>query len=163
MSAPAQPGIPAHSEAFLLEINTQLRQQLDAQAKLAQSAEQELEYARLKIRVLEERLRLERIAKFGKHSETLSDLQLELLDLEPCVSGEEVAAESQREPIAPPKEDRPDETPAGKTQDKPLRKASRPWRQALPVHLERLEHIVRCTAEECACGQCGHETPMIGS
>jgi hypothetical protein len=107
VSAPAQPGIPAHSEAFLLEINTQLRQQLDAQAKLAQSAEQELEYARLKIRVLEERLRLERIAKFGKHSETLSDLQLELLDLEPGVSGEEVAAESQREPIAPPKEDRP--------------------------------------------------------
>jgi transposase len=160
VSAPAQPGIPAHSEAFLLEINTQLRQQLDAQAKLAQSAEQELEYARLKIRVLEERLRLERIAKFGKHSETLSDLQLELLDLEPCVSGEEVAAESQREPIAPPKEDRPDETPAGKTQDKPLRK--HPGRQALPAHLERLEHIVACTAEQCACGQCGHETQVIG-
>src|ERR1700677_2302543 len=96
--------MPPHSEAFFLEINTQLRQQLDAQAKLAQSAERELAYARLKIRVLEERLRLERIAKYGKHSETLSDLQIELLDLEPGVSGEEVAAESRREAIAPPKE-----------------------------------------------------------
>ncbi len=87
--------MPERSEAFLLEINAQLRRQLEAQAKLAQSAEQELEYARLKIRVLEERLRLERIAKYGKRSETLSDLQLELLDLEPGVSGEEVAAESE--------------------------------------------------------------------
>jgi transposase len=43
------------------------------------------------------------------------------------VSSDEVAAESQREPIALP-----------------------------------LEHIVRCTAEECACGQCGRETQMIG-
>jgi hypothetical protein len=101
VSAPAQPGMPARSEAVLLEINAQLRQQLEAQAKLAQSAAQELEYARLKILVLEERLRLEWIAKYGKHSETLSDLQLELLDLEPGVSGEEVAAESERAPVAP--------------------------------------------------------------
>jgi transposase len=152
--------MPGRSEALLLEINAQLRQQLEAQAKLAQSAEQELEYARLKIRVLEERLRLERIAKYGKHSETLSDLQLELLDLEPGVSGEEVAAESEREPVAPPPEDKQDETPADKTQDKPRRK--HPGRQALPAHLERLEQIVACTAEQCACAQCGHETQVIG-
>ena len=36
--------------------------------------------AEVKIQVLEERLRLERIARYGKRSETLSDLQLELLD-----------------------------------------------------------------------------------
>jgi transposase len=152
--------MPANSEAFLLEIITQLQQQLNAQEKLAQSAEQELEYARLKIRVLEERLRLERIAKYGKHSETLSDLQFELLDLEPGVSGEEVAAESERQPLAPPTEDQQDETPADKTQDKPRRK--HPGRQALPAHLERVEQIVACTAEQCACGQCGHETQVIG-
>jgi hypothetical protein len=75
--------MPGRSEALLLEINAQLRQQLEAQAKLAQSAEQELEYARLKIRVLEERLRLERIAKYGKHSETLSDSSLSCSILSP--------------------------------------------------------------------------------
>jgi transposase len=152
--------MPARSEAVLLEINAQLRQQLEAQAKLAQSAAQELEYARLKILVLEERLRLERIAKYGKHSETLSDLQLELLDLEPGVSGEEVAAESERAPVAPLAEDKQDETPADKTQDKPRRK--HPGRQALPAHLERLEQIVACTAEQCACAQCNQETQVIG-
>ena len=160
VSAPAQPGMPARSEAVLLEINAQLRQQLEAQAKLAQSAAQELEYARLKILVLEERLRLEWIAKYGKHSETLSDLQLELLDLEPGVSGEEVAAESERAPVAPLAEDKQDETPADKTQGKPRRK--HPGRQALPAHLERLEQIVACTAEQCACAQCNQETQVIG-
>src|SRR5277367_1433497 len=84
--------MPAHSQAFLLEINAQLRQQL--------------EQAELKIRVLEERLRLERIARYGKRSETLSDLQLELLDLEPGVSSEEVAAESEREPVPPAVEEK---------------------------------------------------------
>lgn len=39
--------------------------------------------AEIKIKVLEERLRLDRIARYGKRSETLSDLQLALLDLEP--------------------------------------------------------------------------------
>jgi hypothetical protein len=43
----------------------------------------ELQYARLKIQVLEERLRKMRIAKYGPGSEKLSDLQLDLLDLEP--------------------------------------------------------------------------------
>jgi hypothetical protein len=45
-----------------------------------------LQYAELKIRVLEERLRLVRIAKYGPGSEKLSDAQLELLELEPGVS-----------------------------------------------------------------------------
>ena len=55
-----------------------------------------LQYAELKIRVLEERLRLARIAKYGPGSEKLSDEQLELLELEPGVSTVEVQAESKR-------------------------------------------------------------------
>ncbi len=43
----------------------------------------ELQYARLKIQVLEEHLRLRRIAKYGPGSEKLSNLQLELLEEEP--------------------------------------------------------------------------------
>src|SRR3954453_16325347 len=40
----------------------------------------ELEWAHMKIRVLEERLRLQRIEKYGPKSEKLSDAQLELLE-----------------------------------------------------------------------------------
>ena len=41
----------------------------------------QLQFAELKIRVLEERLRLVRIEKYGQGSEKLSDEQLELLEL----------------------------------------------------------------------------------
>ncbi len=54
------------------------------------SYQNKLQYAELKIRVLEERLRLVRIAKYGPGSEQLSDAQLELLELEPGVSTVEV-------------------------------------------------------------------------
>ena len=42
-----------------------------------------LRFAEYKVRVLEERLRLVRIEKYGPGSEKLSDDQLELLELEP--------------------------------------------------------------------------------
>ena len=48
--------------------------------KRVASQNRELEYARLKIQVLEERLRLQRIQKYGPSSEKLSSLQLELLN-----------------------------------------------------------------------------------
>lgn len=56
--------------------------QVEEQQKQLVSQRGQLEYAQLKIRVLEERLRKQRIERYGKRSETLSDLQLELLDLE---------------------------------------------------------------------------------
>ena len=59
----------------------------------------ELEWSRLKIQALEECLRLELIHRYGPKSEKLSDNQLQLLDLEPGVSAEEVEAESRREPL----------------------------------------------------------------
>ena len=52
-------------------------------AEIIEQLKQKLQYAELKIRVLEERLRLQRIAKFGPGSEKLPDAQLELLELEP--------------------------------------------------------------------------------
>jgi hypothetical protein len=48
-----------------------------------------LKFAEYKIRVLEERLRLIRIEKYGPGSEKLSDAQLEILELEPGVSSAE--------------------------------------------------------------------------
>ena len=70
---------------------TESEQIVQLQTKLA--------WAELKIQVLEERLRLERIKKYGPGSEKLSDAQLQLLDLEPGVSDVEVEAEIQREPL----------------------------------------------------------------
>src|SRR5271166_2864910 len=55
-----------------------------------------LRFAEYKVRVLEERLRLVRIEKYGPGTEKLSDAQLELLELEQGVSSAEVQAESER-------------------------------------------------------------------
>ena len=72
----------------MAEIIAQLEEQVASQKT-------ELEYARLKIQVLEERLRLQRIQKYGPSSEKLSNMQLELMEQEPGVSQEEVVAERQ--------------------------------------------------------------------
>jgi transposase len=110
--------------------------------------EQELQWAHLKIRLLEERLRLERIKKYGAASEKLSDAQLDLLDLEPGVSRAEVQAESEREPLPAPK-------------PKPERRPH-PGRQELPANLPRVERVIPCTPEQCACKLCGRPTEVIG-
>ena len=87
---------------------------MEAKDQQLGAKERALGLAQLKIQVLEERLRQELIAKYGKRSETLSDLQLELLDLEPGVSSEEVEAESDREPIPAKTEDKPESKPRRK-------------------------------------------------
>ena len=124
----------------MAEVVAQLKEQVASQNR-------ELEYARLKIQVLEERLRLVRIQKYGPSSEKLSNLQLELLEQEPGVSQQEVAAESERK--APP--------PA--TEQK---KRKHPGRQTLPANLPRVERVIACTPEQCVCGNCGAETTVIG-
>src|SRR5262249_15712107 len=100
----------------------------------------------LKIRVLEERLRLVRIAKYGPGSEKLSDAQLELLELEPGVSIVEVQAGSERPAVQPS---------AKKTRN-------HPGRPELPPNLPRVERILACTPERCVCQGCGKETVVIG-
>jgi len=114
----------------------------------------ELEWAHLKIRVLEERLRLQRIDKYGPKSEKLSDAQLELLEAEPGVSSAEVEAESTREPL-------PSAAPAGSAETG-SGKRRHPGRQTLPAHLPRVERIVVCTPEQCTCGACGKATSVMG-
>lgn len=105
----------------------------------------ELQWARLKIEVLQEELRQERIRKYGPPSETLSDLQLELLEEEPGVSSEEVEAESRREPVG--------------TREQRERKPH-PGRQHLPESLPRIEDVIACTERNCR--HCGAETTVIG-
>ena len=85
----------------------------------------QLKFVEYKVRVLEERLRLVRLDKYGPGSEKLSDAQLELLELEPGVSSAEVKAESERDQLKLPL--------------KPRRK--HPGRQELPANLPRVEKI----------------------
>ena len=62
--------------------------------------ERELAWAHLKIQALTEELRQQRVKLLGPHSETLSDLQLELLaDEEPGTTLDEVEAEARRAPL----------------------------------------------------------------
>ena len=117
----------------------------DPQLRIVQ-LERELQWAHLKIQVLEERLRQQRIRMLGPQSETLSNLQLELLaDEEPSATSDEVEAEAQREPITrkPPRERKP-----------------HPGREGLPESLPRVEKVIRC--EEQTCRSCGQETSIIG-
>lgn len=165
MSATPQPTFQPHSDAVLVDLVAQLQAQLDErtrqvveQQKQLASQRSELDYAQLMIRVLEERLRKQRIERYGKRSETLSDLQLELLDLEPGVSSEEVEAESQCEPLAATANTA---EPAGqKPSGKPRRK--HPGRNGLPSHLERVDEVIACAASQCVCGKCGKQTTVIG-
>ena len=117
----------------------------DPQSRIA-SLERELAWAHLKIQALTEELRQYRVKLLGPRSETLSDLQLELLaDQEPGTTLDEVEAETQRAPLteAPRRERRP-----------------HPGRQHLPENLPRVEEVVPCA--EKACRQCGAETAVIG-
>ena len=108
--------------------------------------ERELQWAQLKIQVLEERLRKQRILMFGPKSETLSNLQLELLaEEEPSVTADEVEAEAAREPVT--------KAPVGE------RKAH-PGRERLPENLPRVEKVITC--EERTCKACGKETALLG-
>jgi len=107
----------------------------------------QLHWAQLKIQVLEEKLRLQRIKKYGPGSEKLNDAQLQLLELEPGVSNEEVQAESEREALP---------APAKK------RRRKHPGRQALPGDLPRVERVIGCVPEQCTCPACGEPMKVIG-
>ena len=107
--------------------------------------EYELKRANLKIESLEAAMRQLRIQFFGPKSETLSDLQLDLLEAEPSVTREEVEAEAAREPL-PPKTTR---------ERKP-----HPGRKPLPENLPRVEQVIACL--EANCKSCGTETSLIG-
>jgi transposase len=119
-------------------------------------AQQALTLSEMKIQKLVEELRLERIKKYGKQSEKLSDLQLQLLDLEPAVSSEEIAARSNaaRYRNRPRATTRPTSSGAARQ--------NHPGRNELPAHLERVDKIIACAPEQCMCGKCGGDTKVIG-
>jgi transposase len=110
--------------------------------------QKQLQWAELRIQALEEQLRLERIAKYGPGSEKLNSTQLELLEWELGVSGDEVEAESKREPLP--------------TAESENRRKRHPGRQTLSSELPRVERVIPSEAEQCSCQACGRETAVIG-
>ena len=157
MSEAAHPssgsGAATSSTSSELELIEQLKQQLAGPLFAAVSDQfsnfqntvlsyqNKLQYAELKIQVLEERLRLRRIDKYGPGSEKLRNLQLEMLEEEPGVSRQEVAAESDREPL-----------PAAGDDEEKRKRRPHPGRQTLPADLPRVEKVIACTPEQCVCG-----------
>ncbi len=147
MNAPFNPATSslAASDREIIEL---LKQQLDAATRQLGVTSERLQLSELRVQLLEERLRLQRIAKYGPGSEKLTNLQLELLELEPGVSNLEVAAEADREAL-----------PA--TPDQKKRKRH-PGRQTLPANLPRVERVIACTSEQCVCRGCGQASTLIG-
>ena len=148
--------MPAVLDPVVAAIMAQLEQKVEAKdAELARK-DQALHAAEAIIEQLKEALRLERIKKYGKASEKLSDLQLELLDHEPAVSSDDIETEAASGPLP--------ECGAEKAAGGgPRRKNQQhPGRNPLPAHLKRIEEIVACAAGECRCGKCGAETRVIG-
>lgn len=123
---------------------------LDPQVRVA-VLERELQWAQftiqkrdVQIRLLEERLRQQRIQFLGPRSETLSNLQLELLtEQEPSTTCDEVEAEAKRGPLPAKKERKP-----------------HPGRRPLPADLPREEEVVLC--RDANCKSCGEQTAVIG-
>jgi transposase len=157
---PVAMSTPGNSSSLSSDLLQQLKAQLPqslfatvsgaiaAYEKQLDTKSNELQYARLKIQLLEEKLRLQRIAKYGPGGEKLSNLQLELLEFEPGVSNVEVTAESDRDALP--------STPEKK------KRRRHPGRQTLPADLPRVERVIACTPEQCICGNCGTGTKVIG-
>jgi transposase len=132
----------------LPELDPTLMEQLKASRfkPLFEQLKERLDRLEKENRLLRELRRLELLKKYGASGEQLCLEQLELLELEPGVSQEEVKVESDREQL-----------------QLPLKAARKhPGRQQLPAHLPRVEKLIRCTPEQCVCGQCGKETSVIG-
>jgi transposase len=117
-----------------------------ADLELIAQLKSKLRYAELRIRVLEERLRLMRIEKYGAGREKLSQAQMQLFELEPVIREMTEPAESEHAPA----------------HRSTKRSTNHPGRQELPANLLRVERILPCALDQRVCKRCGKETVVIG-
>jgi hypothetical protein len=120
VSAPSIPSAPAD-----LELIAQLKSKL--------------QYAELRIRLLEERLRLMRLEKYGAGGEKLSQPQMQLFELAPVVSEMIEERKSEHAPVHRPAK----------------RSTKHPGRQELSANLPRVARILPCTPDQRVCKTCG--------
>lgn len=102
MDSASNSSLPAVLDPVAAAIIAQLQQKVAAQAQVISEKDARLATYEMHVQKLEEELRMERIRKYGKQSEKLSDLQLELLDGEPAVSSEEIETEAASDPLPKP-------------------------------------------------------------
>ena len=152
--------LPAALDPIVAAVLEQLKEKVEAKDRIIAEKDQALSAAEGIIQQLKEALRAERVARYGQRSEKLSDLQLQLLDLEPGVSSDEIEQEVASGPLP----ECPENTQENRTPTEKQQRARRnhPGRNELPAHLERIEQIIACTAEQCTCGKCGKETRVVG-
>jgi transposase len=106
-----------------------------ADLELIAQLKSRLQYAELRIRVLEERLRLMRIEKYGASAEKLSQAQMQLFEPAPLVSEVIEQAESEHAPL-----------------HRSIKKSVKhPGRQELPANLPRVERILPCALDQRVC------------
>ena len=129
--------------AQLTELPPDLRELVERFIASERTEKQRLEFEN---RILREQVRLLMLQKYGPKSDKLSDLQLQLLESEPCVTSDEVAAEA----------DRGETTPAARKPRVPGGDPKHPGRVELPAHLERPTQIIPAAPEDCHCGRCCH-------
>ena len=134
-------------EELIDQLPEELRGQVAALAEHYTHVVSEHERLLRENQILREIIRLHRIEKYGPRSEKLNDGQLELLELEPGVSSEEVKAEVQ-------KVDQP-------TELKP-RAVKHPGREELPAHLPRKIETIPVPEARCTCPRCHELMPVIG-
>jgi transposase len=160
MNAAFKSSLPALLDPVVAAVLEQLQQRVETKDRIIAEKDQALSAAEAIIPQLKEALRAERVARYGKRSEKLSDLQLQLLDLEPGVSSDEIAREIASGPLPEcPGSTQENHTPTEKQQ---RARRNHPGRNELPAHLERIEKIIPCTPEQCTCGKCGLEAKCIG-
>jgi transposase len=171
MNPASKSSLPVVLDPVAAAIVAQLKQTISEQDRQIARNQQALVTSALKIQKLEEALRLERVKKYGRQSEKLSDLQLQLLDIEPAVSSDEIQAEIERGPL--PASNEESDKPTDKQRSA---RRNHPGRNELPAHLhptdeglsvgtpalERVDKIVPCAPEQCTCGKCGGEAKVIG-
>ena len=156
MNPASKSSLPVALDPVAAAIIAQLRETIAEQNQQIARSQQALAASEMRAQKFEEELRLERIKKYGKQSEKLSDLQLKLLDLEPAVSSDEIRAEIERGPL-------PESTESDNATDKKRRsRQNHPGRNELPAALERIDKIIPCAPEFCTCGKCGGDTKVIG-
>ncbi len=85
MNPASRTSLPAAVDPVVAAMMDQLQQKVEAKDRVIAAKDQALAAAEAIIQQLKEALRLERIHKYGKQSEKLTDLQLDLLDHEPAV------------------------------------------------------------------------------
>jgi transposase len=152
--------LPASLDPVVAAVVEQLQQKVEAKERIIAEKDQALFAAEAIIEQLKEALRAERVERYGKRSKKLSDLQFQLLDLEPGVSGDEIETEIASGPLP----DSSERTPEGNKPTEKQRRArqNHPGRNELPAHLERIEEIIPCSAGERICEKCSREADVIG-